>query len=201
MSVLRRSCTTLLLAVMLTTPACAGDDPAEAERDTTTPTAPTTTTPPDPYAVPEEIDAAYVGIVMDELGRLLNEADTLAREEGEVTAEVEAIYQAVYEVGTAPSMLQSLRDLATAGFPGIKDPRGDTHITVEGIRESAPGCVVADAAVDFTDVLTEPTDPSPIIVSLRASDDADELNRTGWVIRNLGPRGQYEPEIDGCTGA
>jgi hypothetical protein len=197
--VLRRALPPLIAALLLA-PACSSDDTAGAERTTTTSTT-TSTVPADPYAVPDEIDTGYVAFVTNELLRVLSEAVRIAMREGEVTPEVEDIYNAAYTDRSASSAIQSLRDQAEAGFPGIKDPRGDTRAAISSIRETEDGCIVADGELDLNDVQTDPASPGPMVFSLRRQATASQHNVTGWAIRVMAPRGLFTPESDGCSAS
>jgi hypothetical protein len=199
MSVLRRS---YLLVPILSLPllvfGCAGDEPADAHRGTSTSVAPSTNASADPFAVPEVIDARYVERVTNELLRLLDDAARIALEEGAVTDEVRATLEAVYAEQTAPLMLEDLQNQAAAGFPGVKNPRGDTIASIEAVREATDACVIAEGQLDFAEVLVSPGGPVPMVVVLREGRDS---NPTAWEIRAISPRDQFEPEVFGCNAS
>lgn len=178
---------------------CASDDSADAERGTTTSVEPTSTTASaDPFAVPDVIDASYTERVTNELLRLLDDANRIAVEEGAVTEQVQATMEAVYAMEMAPLIIEDLQNQAAAGFPGVKNPRGNTIASIESVREATDACVVAAGQLDFADVLTSPGDPIPAVVALREGKDR---NPTGWVIRAISPRDQFKPEVLGCDAS
>lgn len=181
-----------MVALLLATAvmAACGDD-GEDVAGTTTTTRPTTTSstattePEDPWAVPEDIDEAYVQRVLTELYRLDGEARRIAVREGMVTEEVIELVQRVYAPKGAAERGNELIESSIDRFPGVHDPPGDVRLTVQQIelqRQDAPSprCVVVSISADFTAVVENGSDDLRYFVELVEG----EGNETGWLIRN-----------------
>jgi hypothetical protein len=202
--VLRRRLPLLALAVLATSAlGCSGDDTAGAGRTTTTTTAPTTTTTAveDTFAVPDEVDAAYVERVANELMHVLGEASRIVQREDAATDEVTGRFQETYEYAIVPSAIESFIRSAEEAYEGMHSPVGDTRITITGVRDSTPTCIVADATADFSAVQIEPVDRGPMVLTLWSKIDAQGSthNRTPWTIRSLATAEQHREDLNGCA--
>jgi hypothetical protein len=140
--------------------ACGDDGESGAGTTTTRPTTTSTTTttePEDPWAVPDQIDEAYVQRVLTELYRLDGEAVHLAMGEGLVTEGVIERLRQVFAEPAATVQINALLEDAVVGFPGYRVPTGTAKVRVEQLLYVSEQCVSAVVHLDFSDVLLEPT--------------------------------------------
>jgi hypothetical protein len=175
-----------------------GDDGggAAAERTTTTaePAVTTTTEPEDPWAVPEEIDEAYVQRVLQELYRLDGDARRIAVREGIVTEEVIEIVQSMSVDSRVAERIGALQDWSLEGFEGALDPPGDVSLSVLGLERLGVDCVVAEVAQDFTAVSSKGAkNVRSFIVLIRG-----EKNHTNWLLvsNSVGPEGGPPEDLE-----
>jgi hypothetical protein len=178
-----------VLAVLGVLAAGCGDDGggAAGERTTTTvePAVTTTTVPEDPWAVPEEIDEAYVQRVLQELYRLDGDALRIAVREGIVTEEVIEIVRSVYVPGELPYRLNELLEGAADGFEGVLRPPGDIAVTADEVVRIRTECLVVRAVHDFGAVSSRGASRLVSFVELFRGPG----NGTGWVLgtNSVGP--------------
>ena len=209
------------MAVLLVLVACTGDDPIEATLPSptaapSTPTpAPTPTgepSPEDPFAVPEEIDAAYVERVLNEINRLDAELtrDILRRPVDPDAVELpEADQQVLDSLYEEPIL--TLNTNATVALLRSQEERddllpateyGQLRMTVERILAVEP-CMVALVDRDFSQTDAELTG-SRSTLGVAFLSNGNQPNLTGWKLaRLLGsdatPGSQDEQEMRALT--
>jgi hypothetical protein len=187
-----------VLAVLGVLAAGCGDDGggAAAERTTTTvaPAVTTTTVPEDPWAVPEEIDEAYVQRVLQELYRLDGDVRRVAVREGGVTEEVIELVQALYVPEEAVWRLNELVEGSASGFEGVLRPPGDIAVRAEEVVRIRTECVVVRAAHDFSAVSTSGATDVVVFVELFRGPG----NGTGWLFgtASVGPGGSLPEDLE-----
>ena len=169
----------LLVAAVLT--GC-GDDGEEAA--TTTTTRPRVTTTTDPFAVPDEIDAAYVQRVLTEHERVLGDATRTVITQRRVTTAAEERLRSIFAKQVADAELSSLRQRAERGFPNVQVPRGDRSVRVSKLSTVTKACVGVQARYGFQDVLVKPIPPADVVIELQpepSNGDPVGYNPTGWI--------------------
>jgi hypothetical protein len=190
-----------VVALLLTTAgiAACGDDGERAAGTTTTvrPTttsSTTTTEPEDPWAVPENIDEAYVQRVLTELYRLDGEARRIAVREDVVTEDVIERAQQIYIPEEAAERLNRLMELGVRGFEGLLRPPGSVKVEVSGLERRRPDCVVVRVLQDFTAVSADGLKDVVSFVELFRGPGND----TGWLLgsNSVGPDGQSPEEFE-----
>jgi hypothetical protein len=174
-----------VVALLLTTAgiAACGDDGERAAGTTTTvrPTttsSTTTTEPEDPWAVPENIDEAYVQRVLTELYRLDGEARRIAVREGMVTEEVIEFVQRIYIADEAAAWLDSLIEWSVDRFDGVIEPPGNVEISVEQVDLRSEACVVVRVIQDFSGISTAGVTGQAAYLAMHRSSG----NHTEWLL-------------------
>jgi hypothetical protein len=201
--VLRRAAGVVALLLATAMIAACGDD-GESAADTTTTARPTTTSsttttePDDPWAVPDDIDEAYVQRVLTELYRLDGEATRLAISEGVVTDQVIELVRHVFVDELAAAHLNALVEDAHAGFPGYVDPPGDASVQLVELLAASRSCVSVVIELDFSPMVVSPTARPLSYVVLRP---ASAGNAPGWRINWLEvvERREIPHEADQCS--
>jgi ABC-type transporter Mla MlaB component len=139
-----------------------GDDGGEAapERTTTTaePAVTTTTEPEDPWAVPEEIDEAYVQRVLEELYRLQGDLTREVIAEGAVTANAVSGFQTIYGASMAVVQINGLLEAGHSGFVGFRANPGNTRVEVADIINADRECIAVLVHLDFSEVAVDPVE-------------------------------------------
>ena len=156
-------------ATSTTTIAATSSSSTTTSTSTTTTDAPTTTEPTDPWAVPDEIDEAYVQRVLTKLYEIEGDARRIAVREGLVTEEVLNLLNSIYSEDRAIFIINSFAEAAVTGFEGVKRPPGDVAIRVQTIHRGTEQCIFAKATVSYNAVATNPAPPGPLQVVLRPS--------------------------------
>jgi hypothetical protein len=201
--VLRRALPLALsAALVVATAACGGGDD-EGSAATTAPTteAPTTTAPTDPFAVPAEIDEAYVERVVNELYRVAGDALRGVVQAGEVTPEARAQLSTVFTEDNVDGFVSEFEYWVQVDFEPLERPPGDIISTVQQIRVAQDSCISAEVQQDLSAVVTDPDDPGPLVAVLRGGDGAAAggENPTPWRLDGVyGPDG-FDEELDGCA--
>ena len=190
-----------LTAALLSVAACSGSDEPEAavrplgDPDATTTTsavtttsssapAPTTaaptTTEPDPWAVPENPDAAYFERVLNELEAGLTEATRLALGAGEVTEDATRL---LAEVSTGINLeynLRGLESLVSADQQLLTLDVGPS-IEVLGVVNRQDEGVVVETIVSYDGVYIARRAPDDVVFEIVQAPRSG-TNRTGWLV-------------------
>lgn len=182
-AVVAGAATALLLA------ACTG---TSAEPEVATATVPVATpapstpspspTPDDPYAVPDEIDEAYLNRVFEALEQVIGDATRLIVAQKTYPPEADDLLMEVY----GPDALQVVRDgwidelLMDRELDSWADPPADKRVTVREIVHADRHCVFVETAWELEGVLKEPA-PETIYLVLMPADPGD-ANPTPWRI-------------------
>jgi len=164
---------------------------ANGSADPTVPTAPTETTAtaaPDPFAVPEVIDEAYVNRVLAALYRVDGDALRRVVASGMVDAESRKILRAVYNDPQFELEFDGLTKTFAKGLERYKTPPGDRRTTVTKLRTAQPDCIFVETEVDFSEVVKSPPawvdDVFRVLALERTQQETDpqNLNPTPWSI-------------------
>ncbi|MDP9404168.1 MAG: hypothetical protein M3P85_12775 [Actinomycetota bacterium] len=157
------------------------------------PTAPaetTTTAAPDPFAIPEVIDEAYVNRVLAALDQVDGEAlRRVVATEG-IDADVLPMLRAIYNDPQFALELESLRSVLARGLDNFKTPPGNRKTTVARLISASPNCILLEAETEFSDVLRTETPDVPDEVELftlrPTQQDANpsRVNPTPWSVGN-----------------
>lgn len=208
-----RKLVVLVAALAVVASACASEPAATptptARTSTVTPTSdgetasptPTPSSTGDPYAVPDEIDTAYVQTVIDALDPVWGDMmDAFAQAESlDDPGGVERA-AALFTPSWASQYLQLVQDgneADPAGWDAYADPVGAPTTTVRELVRADEQCVVARVLRDQSAVFAEgggDPDPSWFVLRRRAEGDdpPSELNPTPWRIAFDG----YTPDRD-----
>jgi hypothetical protein len=157
------------------------------------PTAPaetTTTAAPDPFAIPEVIDEAYVNRVLAELDEINGDAVREIVSRGAIPFESIERIRAIYNDPEYEQQSDGLRVLLEGEPTRLKAPPGNRKTTVIRLVRAGAKCIFAQVKVDFADVVVSPpptvADEFQALILERTQLGADPkgLNRTSWSIRH-----------------
>ncbi|MBI2710105.1 MAG: hypothetical protein HYX34_10475 [Actinobacteria bacterium] len=167
----------VLVLVAVATVGCGRSGDGDKRAEPTTTASPVSTTTTDPWAVPDQIDVAYVQRVVDGLSRILTKAWQLARDRGKVDAEVERLVRSVDEQPVLGVDLDGLQASVNAQFADVVERPRPLAAEVRQVQVVNDTCVVARMQIDF----------SKIVPSGAVRDVTQELvrrgrNDTGWTI-------------------
>ncbi len=181
-------------AVSLVLAGCSDGDDEATDPSPPDPNPPSTTTEPaDPFAVPTEIDLAYVNRVLDELDALRGESLRVAiRDEGPSDEAIAVLYRAVDDEVLAQPQ-SSYLNLALDGFSTIQPDPGDPATEASELLTATEDCISAVGTSDSSAFLVESQGPAPVIIELRPAER--EGNATGWILAPLVPP-STDPEGD-----
>jgi hypothetical protein len=175
------------LLLLAGTAACGDDDteaaePATVTSTTSTTTEPTTTTEPaDPWAVPDEIDEAYVQRVLTKLYEIQGDATRTAVEEGAVAADSLQLLSSIYADDLTPIFANILATDALDQFVDYHHPPGDIAPLIDSLEKASPRCIWLRARLDYSAALRSDEEPRTSFHHLvRAAS-----NETGWRIESV----------------
>ncbi|MEO7836075.1 MAG: hypothetical protein ABIS21_00360 [Acidimicrobiales bacterium] len=181
---------------IITALALAGGCSSSTRDDTADPTVPTTTeettttAAPDPFAVPEVIDEAYVNKVLAALDQVDGEALRRVVTNGTVQIEVSSMVRAIYNDPQFEQELGGLFKVFAEGLEPFKNPPGNRRRTVTRFGTGSPECIFTEVHSDFSAVLKAPPPDPPgevEIVTLRPTQtgaDPENHNPTPWSVSN-----------------
>lgn len=175
-------------------PACSDDDgdegPAATLGSASSTSAPssatsstTSTTEPDPYAIPDTIDEAYVERVMNALYGVLGDATRLSMEVNGTPPEVLERIIAVYTNEADDDYLKAATDRLLNNFGGFERPPGDSTADVTEVLAGSEQCILAAFDLDPSAGLIENRSPLALSAILRPADpsrDPQGYNPTPW---------------------
>lgn len=155
------------------------------------PTAPPTTeasptaeaTEADEFAIPDEIDEAYVERVLD----ALDESHTAAVEEvanaGRVTNAARSHLEASYRDEAAERVLDGFK-LVLRGRTNVTFKRAPTGTTfeVKEIESATPACIFVLVSQDPSGLVDVPVEPFDAYYHLVSEGPSSEINPTPWLI-------------------
>jgi len=147
----------------------------------TVPTAPPATAAPDPFAVPDVIDEAYVNRVLAALDAALGDVVRLVLREKAVTPEAVERLGAIYEGVVLQLREASLRDDQRGGFAGYRTSPGNRATTTTDLINTGSACVFAAVEVDYSAVSTEIDEVQMQWIALRHRPSLGPGNPTPWV--------------------
>ena len=150
--------------------------------------------PDDPFALPDEIDEEYLQRVADELmairTAILRRA-IIANESGDAQdQEAISLIGSLYTgIGTLEPNLNEFSDqVRSTGLDELyrrADDLNPEHLSVVEAFDAQNGCAVFSAEYDNSGVLLQPNDRDPyFIIVLEHQPDAEDINVTGWKIRD-----------------
>lgn len=183
----------LLVAVLVA--ACNGGEGRTV--GTLPPPVETTTTTVVDYAVPAEIDAAYVEKVMAALDRVYGDAIRTLAAERQITQEFLSRLAAIYtpaEFEFAQGVW--VRDVAN-GLPGLLPTPGDPKTTVQTLGSASATCVVAAVTRSFAATRETPDRATPqwYVALVPREPGGLRHNPTPWLISFDGFKdGGQQPE-------
>lgn len=177
----------LALSLLAACSSSPGDDTADATVPTAPPLETTTTAAPDPFAVPEVIDEAYVNRVLAALYRI--DGDVLRRvvADGEVPSDARRMLRAMYNDPQFELEFQGTLKTVARGLDRFKRPPGDRKTEVVKLMTARPDCIFVEVTVDFSDVVVSPpaaTGDTHFLALQPTQPGADpqEINKTAWSI-------------------
>jgi hypothetical protein len=207
---LRRGVRRLLLPLLVVAVgACGGGDESGSDiPEATVPTAapstasPTTTAPADPYAIPAQIDAAYLNRVFEALERVIGDAARIIVTQQAYPPEAADRLYSVYTEDEFQDQTRIWLDAISGGLRTFRSSPGDRLTTVKRIVSASRSCVFVEAIRDHSRTASEPVPPRSTYVALRpkALDrDRAQLNPTPWIISGEGYNADGSQPPDPCA--
>jgi hypothetical protein len=151
--------------------------------------------PDDPFAVPEEVDEAYVEAVLDEiyaqhsdllLEVLMQDVDDLDAPTDEQADRLDSLFDGP-EGQRRRTELLDLIQTEEARQPLLPvEEFGRAGFRIESVERAADGCIVAIGHLDLTETAVQPLpDEELAAVVLRHEADRESSNETGWQVHDL----------------
>ena len=181
-----------------TTPA-AGVPTAVAGSETPSAGASEATEPGDEYAVPDQIDAAYVEKVLEALSSSVADAAREIVARGNVSAQAKAILASTHRAGTSlDGVLASFERAIDRERPAdVFNPEARRiDIEVEKIYTAEADCIFTRVQQDTSDLVGEDIDPVTGYIHIESKsgdEDPEGRNPTPWmIVAEVGdpPKGQ-----------
>ena len=153
--------------------------------------APTPTeSPTDPYAIPEQIDEAYVERVLEGLGESYARAARLTQSAGHVTAEARAILRSTHGDESFRDAVADFETAASSG-PGVAFRSSLTPLRAKVVRlqDAQQGCLFALVVQDASGLFDGAREEELYIQLVPKPEQAGaaDLNPTPWVIEGVAP--------------
>jgi len=199
----RRTLTTLLLAALAATGACRSDKVESPEP--TVPTAPSTstiaatgTTAPDPFAVPDKIDAAYVDRVLVALNKVYGDVARKVITTSRFDRNDLDPLGAIFNPPLLDIQAQLFVDIPDTDPSLFKKPIGYRVMTVLEVITARSDCIYAKIRLDVSEVLVTPPSNKEKYVTLGlkpADADPSGINPTPWAMA-----GESSAREDSCAG-
>ncbi|MGH9176934.1 MAG: hypothetical protein ACRD0N_00050, partial [Acidimicrobiales bacterium] len=149
-----------------------------------TSTTATTVAADDPFAVPEQIDAAYVDRVLVELNRVYG--DVVRKVVGARTydrADLDPL-RAIFNEPLLALQAKQFGELTTMDPASFRQPIGDRRISVKELITARPDCIFARVEFDVSAVVVQapPPDEAYYLTLTPTPADADPTDRnpTPW---------------------
>jgi hypothetical protein len=148
--------------------------------------APTTATTAVSYAVPAQIDAVYVGRVIQALDHVYGDAIRIMVRDRAVDEPFLKHLLAIYTDRFFRLAQDAWVKDVSRGLPGLPGSPGDAITTVQRLLRAEPVCVVAAVSRDYSPSRTDPT-PDPqqhyaALIPKPADRDPGGLNPTPWIL-------------------
>jgi hypothetical protein len=167
--------------------------------------APTTATTAVSYAVPAQIDAAYVGRVMQALDHVYGDAIRIMARDRAVDEPFLKHLLALYTDRFFRLAQDAWVKESAMGLGTLAPQPGDPVTTVTHLLRAEPTCVVAEAVRDFGPIRTTPPEQPPhryiALVPSAADRDPGHLNPTPWVMTYDGYTDDGSPPEDPCRAS
>jgi hypothetical protein len=192
----------VVVTVAVTTGCSNGAQPQSAPvQGATVPTAAPTTTTTNPYAVPDQIDAAYVNRVLAGLDAIEGDIFREVRATKNLTPEIVHRVGALYTNLTAAGVLVNVYQVGMANnFAGYLDIPGDRVTTVTEMLSTRATCIYVRALRDQQARIDTPSSPHEIWIALRPT-PSTALNPIGWGYQYSGSTVQRQaPPTNPCDG-
>lgn len=139
----------------------------------------------DPYAIPDEIDEAYVEKVLEALSENYAAAAREVAEAEEVTPEARDYIEAIYTPDGAKAPIRQYADVARGGSIAFTRDATAAEITVERLESANEDCIFVLVVQDPSSLFTTEVEPFEAYYHLVAETPQDslrDLNPTPWVI-------------------
>ena len=189
-------------------PSASQSSPSPSETTET----PSPTESEEPYAVPDDIDEAYVQAVVDRLDRTWADMLQVIRDErsfqGEQAVELTLALMTGPEAARFVESNASVYEEDPGEWEFVRDPVGPPNTVVEDVPRSGPSCIVAavDRGYDDVYVDAEPVgDLQGWLVLERLPEEgpqveyAAEHNPTGWLIAKEVYTSDTNPDETWCA--
>ncbi|MGI8683930.1 MAG: hypothetical protein ACR2MO_02305 [Acidimicrobiales bacterium] len=178
----------LIVLAVAVTGACKGSgaespEPTVPTAPSTTTIAATATTAPNPFAVPETIDAAYVDRVLVELNKVYGDVGRKIRATGQYQRSDLDPLGAIFNDPLLELQVEEFGKISTMDASSFKVPLGDRRLTVEELITARPDCVFAGVRLDVSAVAANPPPVRTIYLTLRptqAGANPKGVNSTPW---------------------
>lgn len=178
---------------------------ATAEPTTTAAATDAPTEAADPFAIPDEIDEAYVERVLEELSTTLARAVALTVEEGEVNAKVRRELASSYRAEKAlPGIVAAIRNAVRGTKPRElfnRNAQGIDMLAVDLVTGSS-SCIWVEVRQDLSDLFQQEVDPFKAYYHLqtkRSGEDPQGRNATPWmIVAEVRPRNDGKEYRDPC---
>ena len=186
----------LAAALVFAVAAACSQSPEDRGPTATVPSAPTTAAPaPDPYAVPEVIDVAYVNRVLAGLDAVMGDVVRLVVKTKAIPPEAYDRLRAIY--GDDEWLQLAVDGFQDDLFYGLKDYKaepGNERTTISRLITAEPNCVFGSVERDYSALRSDPTKAKRNQwVALRRV-RANAYNSTGWAYVYDGfPEDRTEP--------
>ncbi|MEW6152820.1 MAG: hypothetical protein AB1673_02365 [Actinomycetota bacterium] len=192
----------VVVTVAVATGCSNGAQPQSAPvQGATVPTAAPTTTTTNPYAVPDQIDAAYVNRVLAGLDAIEGDIFREVRATKNLTPEIVHRVGALYTNLTAAGVLVNVYQVGMAlDFSGYVDNPGNAVTTVTEMLTTRSTCVYVRGLRDQKARAQTPSAAHEVWIALRPK-PLDTLNPIGWGYQYNGSTVERQaPPTNPCDG-
>jgi hypothetical protein len=191
----------VVVTVAVATGCSNGAQPQSAPvQGATVPTAAPTTTTTNLYAVPDQIDAAYVNRVLAGLDAIEGDIFRKVRSDRTITVELANSVKDFYvNLDSAALLLNLFQFQMATNFEGYLPEPGDPRTTVADLITARPTCVYAQVERDYGALLVSGSSrPQTSWVAIRPM-PTNSRNRTGWGYQYAGTTSEgLAPRTNPC---
>ena len=200
---MRKLAELLIAAVLLTSAACGGGGDSGDDPDPTVPTSASSSTTAtsaaaDPFATPEQIDAAYVDRVLVELNRVYGDVLRKIRATNLYERSDLDPLRAIFNDPLLEVQAKLFAEIPARDAALYRQPIGDRKITVAELITVRPDCIFAKAIFDVGAVAANPPPPHAKYLTLAPTQpgaDPSNINPTPFSMVN-----ESDAPQDRCAG-